>query len=88
MKLLNYITDYRLNQLINDKPIKALEPLQKIMNKHRKIYKQRTEKLKTYINDNELLVRSIIYLHTQNIITLNAKQLKRVIELKNKEVNL
>lgn len=82
MKALNYITDYRLNQLIKGKPIKGLERLQNMMNKYKEVYRNREKTLNSYITEEELLSKSIIYLHSEDFITLTSKQLNRLIELK------
>lgn len=82
MKTLNFITDYRLNQLIKGKPIKALENLQNKMNAYIETYRKKESKLNSHISEEEMLSKSIIYLHTERSITLRSKQIDRVLKLK------
>lgn len=75
MIAINKITDKQLDSLLKGRMLKKYNVLEKIVEKY---------KAKEYWKeDNQALYHGIIYLHRNNIITLNAKQLQKVIKLKN-----
>lgn len=75
MIAINKITDKQLDSLLKGKIFKKYSVLEKIVEK----YKVKEH----WKEDNQALYHGIIYMHTENIITLNAKQLQKVIKLKN-----